>query len=232
LITSAAFAVTIAVWNNRARWPFLFISLIFTYTTVLNIYERPEGIKIASFFIASIVTTSLISRAMRSTELRIKGVHLDAGAQALLAEDEDQEIHIVARKPGDDRVENLDRADQEMRYAHHLPDNERVYFFEVERSDASSFEETLQVHGERVGKHTVLRAPSPVVANSIAALLICLKERTGRLPHAYFTWTEGNPIWNISRFIFLGEGDVAPIAHEVLRRAIPNPRDRPFVHIS
>src|SRR5205823_3292697 len=176
LITSAAFAVTISVWNNRARWPFLFISLIFTYTTVLNVYERPEGIKIASFFIATIVTTSLVSRAMRSTELRITWVHLDARAQALLAEDEDQEIHILARKPGDDREENLDRADRQIRSAHHLPDDERVYFFEVERSDASSFEETLQVDGERVGKHTVLRARSPVVANSIAALLMYLKE--------------------------------------------------------
>ena len=232
LMTSAAFAVTVAAWNNRARWPFLLISFIFTYTTVLNIYERPEGIKIASFFIATIVMTSLVSRAMRSTELRITWVHLDAGAEALLAEDEDQEIHIIARKPSDDREENLDRADLDIRSAHHLPDSERVYFFEVERSDASSFEETLQVHGERVGKHTVLRARSPVIANSIAALLIYLKERTGKLPHAYFTWTEGNPVGNLFRFIFLGEGDVAPITHEVLRRAIPDPHDRPFVHIS
>ena len=67
LITSAAIAVTIAAWRNHLRWPFLLIALVFCYTTVLNIYERPEGIKISFFFIASIVVTSLVSRAMRST---------------------------------------------------------------------------------------------------------------------------------------------------------------------
>jgi hypothetical protein len=231
LITSAALAVTVAAWRNHARWPFLFISLIFIYTTVLNVYERPEGIKIASFFIGVMVILSLTSRAMRSTELRITGVHLDASAQALLAEDEDQVIHIVARKPSGDSEEALDRADREIRRAHNLPVGEPVYFFEVERSDASSFEETLQVRGERIGKHCVLRARSPVVANAIAALLIYLEKQTGRLPHAYFTWTEGNPVGNLFRFIFLGEGDVPPIAHEVLRRAIPDPQRRPFVHI-
>jgi hypothetical protein len=80
LITSAAFGVTISMWSTWRRWPFLFISLVFVYTTMLNIYERPEGIKIASFFIAAMVTTSLVSRAMRSTELRIRDVELDGQA--------------------------------------------------------------------------------------------------------------------------------------------------------
>src|SRR4051812_48184502 len=69
LITSAAVAVTIANWGNNARIPFLMIALAFGYTTALNIYERPEGIKISFFFILSIVMTSLLSRALRSTEL-------------------------------------------------------------------------------------------------------------------------------------------------------------------
>src|SRR5581483_9142829 len=51
LITSAAIAVTIDLWERPLRWAFLLMSLIFIYTTFLNIVERPEGIKIASFFI-------------------------------------------------------------------------------------------------------------------------------------------------------------------------------------
>ena len=69
------------------------------------------------------------------------------------------------------------------------------------------------------------------MANSIAALLIDLERRTGKLPHVYFKWTEGNPVINVIRFIFLGEGDTAPITHEVLRRAIPDARHRPLVHV-
>lgn len=232
LITSAAFAVMITAWRDWKRWPFLLITLVFIYTTVLNIGERPEGIKISAFFIGAMVTTSLISRAIRSTELRIKEVQLDESARALLAEDEDQLIRLIARKPKVRTEADLDRVDRAVRYTHGLDPQERLYFFEVERSDASEFEEVLRVTGERVGRHSVLRASSPVVANSIAAMLIHLKEMTGKTPHAYFEWTEGNPIGNLFRFLFLGEGDAAPITHEVLRRAISEPKQRPVIHVS
>ena len=152
LITSAAFAVTIAAWHTAWKWPFLFIALVFVYTTVLNVYERPEGIKIASFFIASIIATSLISRALRSTELRICDVDLDDTAKQMLAEDEDQVIRLIARRPRVETAEALDQIDQEVRYFHSLSADERLYFFEVERGDASEFEETLHVSGERRGQ--------------------------------------------------------------------------------
>ena len=42
-----------------------------------NIFERPEGIKIASIFILSIIVMSLVSRALRSTELRVLGIEPD-----------------------------------------------------------------------------------------------------------------------------------------------------------
>ncbi len=106
-----------------------------------------------------------------------------------------------------------------------------MYFLEVERGDASEFESTLRIRGERIGKHSVLCAKSPVVANAIAALLIHLEKTTGKVPHGYFSWTEGNPIGNLFRFLMLGEGDVAPLVHEVLRRAIPDPKHRPIIHV-
>lgn len=232
LITSAALAVTVALWKTPARWPFGFITLVFVYTTVLNIYERPEGLKIACFFIGSIILVSLLSRAMRSTELRVRGIELDETARQLIAEADGQPVRLIARKPRSESEQDLDRVDWAVRQGHNLRPEDRLFFFEVERGDASSFSETLRVSGERVGKHSLLRAKSPVVANSIAAMLIDLAKRTGKLPHAYFTWTEGNPIWNLIRFVFLGEGDAAPITHEVLRRAIPDGKQRPFVHVS
>jgi hypothetical protein len=231
LITSAAIAVTISVWGKRRRWPFLLIALVFVYTTVLNIYERPEGIKIAGFFIGAMVITSLISRAMRSTELRIRDVEMDEQAMAMLAEDEDQVIRLIARRPRVETEEAFHAVDQEVRHRHSIGPDERVYFFEVERGDASEFESTLRVTGARLGKYTLLHATSPVVANAIAAVLIHLEKMTGKVPHGYFNWTEGNPIGNIFRFLILGEGDVAPLVHEVLRRAVPDPSHRPIIHV-
>jgi len=232
LITSAALAVTISVWNQILRWPFLLVSLIFVYTTILNIYERPEGIKIASFFIFAMMFSSLVSRAMRSTELRITGIHLDSGARDLLQDDQDRVIRVVARSPQITTEEALDYTDRRMRYKHSLGPAECIFFFEVERGDASDFEKNMLVTGQRIGKHRVLRATSPVVANAFAALLIALEKETGKVPHAYFQWNEGNPIANFFEFLFLGEGDTAPITHEVLRRAISDPAHRPVVHVS
>ncbi len=233
LITSASFAVTLSVWHQFWRWPFLLVAIIFVYTTALNIYERPEGLKIASVFIGVMILTSLISRAMRSTELRICHVELDYRALLMLHEGEGSPIRLVSRRPRlEESEEDLERAACAIRDMHNMKPDERLYFFEVERGDASDFEETLWVSGDRVGNHYVLRAKSAVVANSIAALLIHLEKMTGKVPHGYFKWTEGNPIGNLMQFLFIGEGDVAPVTHEVLRRAVRDPDRRPIVHVS
>jgi hypothetical protein len=232
LITSAAIAVTISVWKQRLRWLYLLITLVFIYTTALNMGERPEGIKISAFFIGTIVVTSLISRALRSTELRISGIDLDTKAFELGNECCGQVMRLIARKPRIESIETLDMVDRAVRFAHNLPPEEPLYFVEVERGDASEFEDILHVAGEQVGRHMIFRARSPVVANAIAAMLIHFERTTGRVPHAYFEWNEGNPVWNLFRFIFLGEGDTAPLTHEVLRRAIPDVKHRPVVHVS
>lgn len=233
LMTSGACAVLVSVWRRALRWPFLLIALVFVYTTLLNVYERPEGIKIASFFIGAMIFTSLLSRALRSTELRICGVELDDAAKALLAEDTDQVIRFIARRPRPvETAEALDEADRKVRESHGLRDDEQLFFVEINRGDASEFEDTLRVTGRKLGRHVVLQATSPVIANSMAALMIELESLTGKLPHGYFQWTEGNPIGNLFRFLILGEGDVAPVTHEVLRRAVRDPKHRPVVHVS
>ncbi|HEX4229189.1 MAG TPA: amino acid transporter [Bryobacteraceae bacterium] len=232
LITSAAIAVTISLWKQRLRWAYLLIALVFIYTTALNMNERPDGIKISAFFIGTIVVTSLFSRAVRSTELRVSGIYLDEKATGLMHECEGQVMRVIARKPRVETVESLDAVDAAVRFAHNLPPAERLYFVEVERGDASEFRDVLQVTGEQIGRHTILRARSPVVANAIAAMLIHFESTTGTVPHVYFEWNEGNPVWNLFRFIFLGEGDTAPLTHEVLRRAIPDSKHRPVVHVA
>jgi hypothetical protein len=232
LMTSAAIAVAMTVWKKSLRWPFVFIAIIFVYTTVLNIYERPEGIKIATFFILSMMLTSLLSRAMRSTELRITGIQWDQTARSLLSEDDDRIFHIVAHPPRSNSEAEYSRADHAIRTNHSIDPKEGLYFFEVEPGDASDFEEKLRVTGRRVGPYRILSARSPVIPNAFAALLIDLEHQSGKIPHAYFSWMEGNPIAHFFKFLFFGEGDTAPVTHEVLRRAIPDLSRRPVVHVS
>lgn len=233
LMTSAAVAVTL--WRYRAgqTWlHFLVITVVFVYTTITNVIERPEGIRIATFFIVSIIMTSLVSRVLRSTELRIQGVVLDPAAALFI----DQvaatgHIRVIANRPGaGDITEYADKL-REARDTHHLRPWEPVLFLEVTTGDASDFTDVLHVRGVEVGPYRVLRCQSPAVPNAIAGLLLHIRDRTGLVPHAYFGWTEGNPIAYLLKFLALGEGDTAPVTREVLRQAEADPGKRPRIHL-
>ena len=141
------------------------------------------------------------------------------------------EIHIVAhrRQRGDEKEYALKEGEQ--REDNHIPEEVPILFLEIDVDDASEFEHVLDVRGVEVGGYKVLRARSSVVPNAIAALLLHLRDTTSKAPHCYFGWTEGNPIVYLFRFLLFGEGDTAPVTHEVLREAEPNPKLRPAVHV-
>lgn len=230
LMTSAAVAVAIAVPARRAIY--VPIALVFIYTTVVNMIERPEGLQIATWFIVTIVGASLVSRVVRSTELRIEGVEYDELAEALVAEAaRRQSLRIIANRPDlGDHDEYARKLDEAMD-SHHLPSDALILFLEVQPGDASDFSNVLRVTGAEVGGFYVLRCTSPAIPNAIAGLLMDLRDRTGAIPHAYFGWTEGNPITYLLKFLAFGEGDTAPVCREVLRQADPNPHTRPRVHV-
>jgi hypothetical protein len=230
LMTSAAVAVMIAQPLSRMR--FLPITMIFVYTTIANIYERPEGIKIATWFIVAIIGSSFISRVMRSTEIRLEGIDYDEGAMKFIHEAAGQKaLRIIANRPDTGQREEYARKLEDATRSHHLPDDEIVLFLEVRPGDASEFANVLHVSGASVGDFRVLRCTSPAIPNAIAGLLLDLRDRTGCIPHAYFGWTEGNPMVYLLKFLALGEGDTAPVCREVLRQAEPVPERRPRIHL-
>lgn len=233
LILSAAVAVTLSAWKDgriRAAVPFGLVTVVFAYATVANIIERPDGLVIAAFFALGIVVTSLISRATRSTELRVTSVSLDDQARRYL--NETGEIHLIANKPNArDCKEYVDKA-REAWELHRLRSNEGPLFLEVTVPDASEFASELRVVGEERHGFRILRMESSTIANAIAALLLYLRDETGRMPHVYFHWAaEGNPIGALLRYLVLGGGDIPPLTREVLRQAEPDAARRPLVHV-
>jgi len=232
LITSAAIAVTLAVRKKRGPWKaYLVIALIFVYTTIQNIHERPEGIKIASFFILTIIVASLVSRVRRSTELRVEQIELDDRARQFIKDAARGTIRIIANRRDRGDVAEYQFKEHEKRTNNHIPSGEPILFFEVTPGDASEFAGKLCIRGEAVDGYRILRTESPAVPNAIAAFLIYLRDEMGKLPHVYFGWSEGNPISYLLKYIAFGEGDTAPVTHEVLRQAVRDPNMRPIVHV-
>jgi hypothetical protein len=233
LMSSAAVAVTISARRRKSSWAYGFglISLIFIYTTLTNIYERPDGIKIASVFIFTIIATSFISRAMRSTEVRINKIVLDDKAEEFVSELAEGEVRIVTNRREVGDVAEYRFNEREKRVDNHIPSSDPIIFFEVETGDASEFKGKLKIRGVEVDGFRILRTESSAVPNAIAALLLHLRDKTGKIPHVYFGWSEGNPLKYLVRFILFGEGDTAPVTREILRQAEADPERRPNVHV-
>ncbi len=233
LMTSAAIAVTLSArrLGERKQWAFMLISLVFAYTTITNVIEQPEGLKIALVFVAVIMVSSLFSRVWRSTELRVDSVELDDTAREFVRQAAKGTIRIITNRC--DRGDALEYKikEGEKRDDNHIPPGEPILFFEVTPGDASEFSGVLRIHGERVDGFKVLRAESPAVPNAIAAFLLFLRNETGKLPHVYFGWSEGNPLSYLLKYVAFGEGDTAPVTHEVLRQAEKDPERRPIVHV-
>ncbi|WP_327092906.1 amino acid transporter [Nonomuraea sp. NBC_01738] len=234
LILSAAVAVTISkarTGSRRAAAAFAVVSLVLAYAFVANIIERPDGLSIAAFFVVAIIVTSLISRATRSTELRVTGITLDKAAQRLVASLPAGDMRLIANEPDARDSAEYREKDRETREYHHLPDDEPMLFLEVTLGDASEFTSEIHLKGETRHGYGVLTVESAAIPNTIAAILLHLRDTTGRRPHVYFHWAEGNPVGALLRYLLFGGGDVPPLTREVLRQAEPDLRTRPHVHV-
>ncbi|MGW3410708.1 APC family permease [Streptomyces sp. NPDC000888] len=235
LMLSASFASTVAVHKRGHRGAtigFGAITAVFAYTLVTNVIERPDGIKIAGIFILAILLTSFASRVRRAFELRAADVTFDEAAARFVDEAAASgPLQLIANEPQEHTTREYRAKEYSQREHTHIPDGRPVLFLEVFVTDSSDFTADLTVHGEE--KHGVrrLRVEGATVPNTIAAVLMQLRERTGEVPNAYFNWTEGNPLSHLVRFLVFGDGEVAPVTREVLRRAEPDPERRPRIHV-
>jgi hypothetical protein len=105
LMLSAAVAVALAKWRESSiRKPqtlipalyFLLVTLVFVYTLIANVIERPDGIIIASVFIILLLLTSGLSRYRRATEMRVSEVtFVDDASAELWASITGRKVNLV-----------------------------------------------------------------------------------------------------------------------------------------
>ena len=235
LITSAAVAVTLSARRQREHGKtaaFAVISIVFAYTTIANVAERPDGVKIAACFIGGIVAVSLLSRLYRAFELRVNHVEMDQTARTFVTDCARRTIRLIANEP--DRRDAEEYRDKLAQIAadNDVPVASDVIFVEVQVTDPSDFETDLFVAGCVMHhKYRVLTVSSSSVPNALAATVLHIRDHTGRRPHIYFEWTEGNPALNFVRYLIFGQGEVAPVTREILRQQEPDRKRRPHVHV-
>ncbi|KQP53723.1 amino acid transporter [Agreia sp. Leaf283] len=237
LITSASVAVTLSALHKKQRKRtigFGVIAIVFVYTTITNVFERPDGVRIAALFILGILVVSIVSRVQRSFQLRATSVTLDAAAQDFVLADADayDQVLIVANEPDDGSASEYKQKISEERRDSGIPSRRPVIFLEVYPTDSSNFEEDLEVRGVVRHGNRVLQVTSGNIPNTIATVLLAIRDLTGTVPDIYFEWTEGNPISNMFKYLITGGGEVAPVTREVLRRAESQRTRRPDVHVS
>jgi hypothetical protein len=235
VITSASVAVFLSVWRQKATgaivW-FGIVTVIFVYAFLNTIVENPGGLKMAAGFFVMIVVISLISRVVRSTELRATEVEFDETAERFIQEAAKRgTVRVIANHPDERNTREYLLKEREEREASHIPTGDPVLFLEVTVQDASEFAGSVKVKGEEIGGFRVLNVDGASVPNALAATLLAIRDRTDKRPHAYFGWTEGNPLKYLARFVIFGEGDIAPVTREILRQTDPDPATRPAIHV-
>jgi len=237
LISSACTATVIdlyrlrsGMWIARVPWAFVVIMLVFYFTTAANMIERPDGIKIASFFIFATVTASFVSRIKRSTELRFKAFEFaDNNSHFLWDSLKHLEFPVlVPHRPG---RRELDDKEASIRRRHRLSDDIPIVFIEAELGDPSEFQQSPLMEIRAEGGRFIISVKRCVsVAHAIATIALELS-RVGQPPEIHFGWSDESELAATLGFFLFGQGNVPWRVRDLINKAEPNPERHPRVII-
>jgi hypothetical protein len=238
LLTAAAAACALDRWRSRQavpqwrRIPWMFAGIAFGFAVATSeaVWSQPAGLRIASMFVLAIVLTSMVSRALRSTELRFQGFEYVNDASRFLWESlrgMDFPV-LVPRRPGQTSLSEVEAAIREF---HRLPTNVPVVFVEVMLGDPSGFENLplLEVV-EEDGRFLIRIERCSSVAHVLAAVALEMS-KVSVPPEIHFGWSEERPLTANLHFVLFGHGNVPWMVHYLLGRAEPDTRRRPRVII-
>jgi hypothetical protein len=250
LMSSAAIAVTVSISRRATEsglpfgkrlqakafvYAFGAITLVFLYTTVANIIERPDGIKIASFFISAIILASIISRIYRATEIRVKDedIVFDRKADRIARQDNlGNKLHLVAHNPNGGEHEEYIQAEAKARRLHHFPKGEPIVFVEVVVVRPHEFTGQVRVEGHVVGGYHILRCYGIAIPNILAAISVYLWHHLDSEVHLNLEMSKGNPFKHAIQFILFGRGDTGRMVSYILENAIPQSNGHLILHVA
>ena len=235
LISNACLATVAGRWPQpqpyrwlRLPWGYMLISAAFLLTTAVVVVTTPSGLLISSCFILVILASSILSRAVRASELRTTGTEfVDDNSRVLWGQMRQLQWPIlVPHRPG--RHSRRDKADS-LRQEHQLADDLDIVFIEINLSDPSDFYQKLLLRVFREDHRYVIQVERCVsMAHAIATIALELSD--GRRPAAlHFGWTEMSLLEESWRFLAFGEGNLPSKVRELMAREEPDATRRPRV---
>jgi hypothetical protein len=238
LMTSACIASLVHMQHEASagvdhtplkRIAFALITLVFIYTTITNISERPDGIIIASMFIASVLVISIVSRVWRSQELRHKEFRFADDSARMLWTDicaEGAFRVLVPHRPGH---RSLDEKEAEIRQRHRIPAEVPIVFLEVHYGDTSEFANAPILSAKQEGERFVIVARDVVSVSHTIAQIAIEMSKSGTPLDVVFGWSQGSSLKLALEFLLFGQGDVPNVVYDLVEKAVPDQARRPTV---
>jgi hypothetical protein len=211
------------------RIGFGLITIVFLYTTIANIYERPDGIIIASIFIATVMAISFTSRFFRSDELRLKEFRFADPADRMLWTDivvEGAFRVLVPHRPGS---RSLAEKEAEIRRKHRIPESVPIVFLEVHYGDVSEFQNAPIISARQEGTRFIIVARDVVSVSHTIAQVAMEMTKGGAPLDIIFGWSKGGSLKLALDYVLFGQGDVPNRVVDLLDKAMPDPARRPTV---
>jgi len=204
------------------------VALVFAYTLVDNVIERPDGIIIASVFIAFFIAVSTLSRYVRATELRVSGVKFTSPeSEKLFLEIKGKKVHLAPTRRGDP----VFRARKLAEINEHYQVKGPVAFIRVTLLDnRSDFLAPILIDVRREDDTYYIEVNQAVaIANTIAYI----SEQLDPIG-IFLELSRKNLIAQSLRFLLLGEGETGLMVYTILLRyweLTPEDDVRPCIYL-
>jgi hypothetical protein len=222
LILSAALAVALSFWRERttgaarvktiASVYFWIVSLVFVYTLFDNISLRPDGVVVASCFIALIIGTSLLSRVLVAKNLRVREARFaDAESAALAPRLRPKKVHLVPMRTNTPEARARKAAELRRWYAIDGP----IAFLHVQLLDnRSEYLAPLEFHvREEKGHFVAVVTGAVAIANTIAYSSELCDPKS-----LFLGLTRKNLVTQALRYLLWGEGETGLLVYQILLR--------------
>jgi hypothetical protein len=215
LILSASVAATLALWREQ-RFGFAaytgVISLVFAFTLADNCIERPDGLIIGGIFTVLLIAASILSRSIRSVEMRIPhGYFADVESWRMGPELRGKKVHLVPVSTSAPETRRKKKAELARHYNVRGP----FLFLHVNLLDnRSEFSAPLEVTLRRDGDDYVAEAHGAIaIANTIAYVSEAIDPIS-----IFIGLTRRSLTSEAVRYLLFGEGETGLIVYTILLR--------------